>query len=100
DRHTLPYTRVIEDSSGDHLVRLATSGLEQQIIEAVDELPHRFRDLPFKISTGPVVTFRATEFLRRERSSDTAPLLWMHNVRPFVTQFPTQNGKPTHILVS
>src|SRR5438309_8316462 len=24
----------------------------------------------------------------------------MHNVRPFVTQFPSRNGKPTHILVS
>lgn len=100
DRHVLPYTRVIENTSGDHVVRVATSGLEQQIVEAVDGLPHRFRDLPFKISTGPVVTFRSTEFLRDERSQETAPLLWMHNVRPFVTQFPPKNGKPTHILVS
>ncbi|MBV9122919.1 MAG: Eco57I restriction-modification methylase domain-containing protein, partial [Planctomycetes bacterium] len=58
-RQVLPYTKVIEDSSGDHLVRVATSRLEQQIIEAVDNLPHRFRELPFKISTGPVVTFRS-----------------------------------------
>jgi adenine-specific DNA-methyltransferase len=100
DRHVLPYTSVIEDSSGDHLVRVATSGLERQIIEAVDSLPHRFRELPFQISTGPVVTFRARAFLRRERSDETAPLLWMHNVRPFVTQFPPKNGKPMHILVS
>ncbi|MHB1424374.1 MAG: Eco57I restriction-modification methylase domain-containing protein [Gemmataceae bacterium] len=98
-RHSLPYTRVIEDSSGDHLVRVATNALEQQIVEAMDSLPHRFRDLPFKISTGPVVAFRAREFLRRERSNDTAPLLWMHNVRPFVTRFPSKNGKPMHILV-
>ena len=46
------------------------------------------------------MTFRSREFLRRERSNDTAPLLWMHNVRPFVTQFPPKNGKPMHILVS
>ncbi len=100
NRHVLPYTRIIEDSSGDHLVRVATSGLEQQIVEAVDNLPHRFRELPFKISTGPVVTFRSRAFLRGERSDETAPLLWMHNVRPFVTQFPPKNGKPMHILVS
>lgn len=100
DRYVLPYTRVIEDSSGDHLVRVATSGLEQHIVEAVDSLPHRFRELPFNISTGPVVTFRSRTFLRRERSDETAPLLWMHNVRPFVTQFPPKNGKPMHILVS
>ena len=100
EHHALPYTRVIEDSSGDHLIRVATSRLEQEIVEAVDRLPHRFRELPFKISTGPVVTFRSTEFLRRERSNDTAPLLWMHNVRPFVARFPPKNGKPAHILVS
>jgi adenine-specific DNA-methyltransferase len=100
ERHSLPYTKVIEHSSGDHLVRVATNALEQQIVETVDSLPHRFRELPFKISTGPVVAFRSREFLRRERSNDTAPLLWMHNVRPFVTQFPSKNGKPMHILVS
>ena len=52
DRHILPYTRVIEDSSGDHLVRVATSGLEQQIVEAVDSLPHRFRELPSRSPPG------------------------------------------------
>jgi adenine-specific DNA-methyltransferase len=100
DCHVLPYTRVIEGSSGDHLVRVATSRLEQQIVEAVDSLPHRFRELPFKVSTGPVVTFRSRAFLRRQRSAETAPLLWMHNVRPFVTRFLSKNGKPMHILVS
>jgi adenine-specific DNA-methyltransferase len=99
-RYVLPYTRVIEDSSGDHLVRVATSRLEQQIVEAVDSLPQRFRELPFRISTGPVVTFRSRAFLRRERSDETAPLLWMHNVRPFVIRFPLKDGKPMHILVS
>src|SRR5438105_5495331 len=39
--HALPYTRVIEDSSGDRLVRVATGRLEQEIVEAVDGLPHR-----------------------------------------------------------
>jgi adenine-specific DNA-methyltransferase len=100
ERETLPYTRVVENSSGDHLVRVATGRLEHQIVEAMDRLRSRFRDLPFRISTGPVVTFRATEFLRSERGADTAPLLWMHNVRPFVTHFPPKNGKPNHILVS
>jgi adenine-specific DNA-methyltransferase len=99
-RQTLPYRRVIEDRSGDQVIRVAASGLEQQIVEAVDNLPHRFRELPFKISTGPVVAFRSTQFLRRQRLDNTAPLLWMHNIRPFVTRFPPKNGKPMHIVVS
>jgi adenine-specific DNA-methyltransferase len=97
DRQVLPYASVIEDASGDHLVRVATNELEQQVVEAVDALPKRFRELPFSISTGPVVTFRSTEFLCIEQSKDTAPLLWMHNVRPFTMQFRPKNGKPMHI---
>ncbi|MEX2176868.1 MAG: Eco57I restriction-modification methylase domain-containing protein [Pirellulaceae bacterium] len=96
----VPYNRVIDNSSGDHLVRVATNDLEQAIVATVDNLPQRFRDLALNISTGPVVTFRSTEFLRADQSYDTAPLLWMHNVRPFVTQFLQKNGKPTHILVN
>lgn len=100
DRHSLPYRRVIEDSAGDDFIRVATSRLDQHIVEVVDSLPYRFRELPFKISTGPVVTFRSREFLRHERFDNTAPLLWMHNIRPFGTHFLLKNGKPMHILVS
>jgi adenine-specific DNA-methyltransferase len=99
-RHVLPYTRVLADSSGGPLIRVATSRFEQEILEALDGAAYRFRELPLEISTGPVVTFRSREFLRRGRAADTAPLLWMHNVRPFVTRFPLENGKPAHILVS
>src|SRR5579883_309938 len=98
-RQTLPYGKVIEQSSGERFIRVATSGFEQRIIEIVDNLPHRFRELPFRISTGPVVTFRSTEFLRRERLDNTAPLFWMHNILPFEMRFPRKHGKPSHILI-
>jgi len=100
ERASAAYTTIIDNGNGDHVVRVAASRLEQEIVDAMDRLPNRFRDLGFEISTGPVVTFRATQFLRHERADDTAPLLWMHNVRPFITRFPTKNGKPTHIEVS
>lgn len=100
DQSSAPYDKIIDNSSGDHIVRVTTSLIEHEIVAAMDALPSRFRSLGFEISTGPVVTFRATEFLRNERADDTAPLLWMHNVRPFITQFPTKHGKPTHIEVS
>jgi adenine-specific DNA-methyltransferase len=99
-RLTLPYAKVIEDSSGDRVVRVTSNRLQHEVVDAVDGLPQRFRELPFKVSTGPVVTFRSRDFLRRERADDTAPLLWMHNVRPFMTQFTPKNGKPMHVLVS
>jgi len=96
---SVPYSKVIDNTNGDHVVRVTTNPFERAIVEALDSLPQRFRDLGLEISTGPVVTFRSTAFLRHERSKDTAPLLWMHNIRPFVTRFPQKNGKPAHIAI-
>ncbi len=95
-----PYDKLIDNSGGEHLVRVSNSDVDHEIVSAMSDLPCRFRGLGFEVSTGPVVTFRSTEFLRYEPSEDTAPLLWMHNVRPFITQFPTKNAKPTHIEIS
>lgn len=92
--------QVIDESGGERVVRISSNQFEQEIVDAMDALPNRFRDLGFEISTGPVVTFRCTEFLRHQRSKETAPLFWMHNIRPFVTRFPPENGKPFHIEVS
>lgn len=98
--YSAAYQQVIDSSSCDHVVRVTGNRFESQIVSLMDGLPCRFPDHGFRISTGPVVTFRSTSFLRQSQSRDTAPLLWMHNVRPFVTQFPPQKQKPTHIEVS
>jgi adenine-specific DNA-methyltransferase len=100
ERSSVPYEKIVDNSNGDHVVRVTTNRLEHDIVAAMEALPHRFHTLGFGISTGPVVTFRATQFLRHERAVDTAPLLWMHNVRPLITQFPPKSGKPSHIQVS
>jgi adenine-specific DNA-methyltransferase len=94
------YEQTVDHRNGDHVIRVTTNALEHEIVNRIDALPHRFKQMGFEISTGPVVTFRSTEFLRNERSDNTAPLLWMHNVRPFATKFLPKNGKPTHIEVS
>lgn len=97
---TVPYESVIDDRKGESLIRVVGSELDQQVLNVLDKLPDTLETLGLATSTGPVVTFRATEFLREERGKDTAPLLWMHNVRPFVTRTTSRNGKPSHIEVS
>jgi adenine-specific DNA-methyltransferase len=99
-RTSATYDSVIANSQADHVVRVTTNDLDRRIVAALDRLPCRFRALGFEVSTGPVVAFRATEFLRHERADDTAPLLWSHSVRPFVTRFPAKSSKPLHIVVS
>jgi len=43
-----------------------------------------------KISTGPVVAFRAYDFIVNEAAEDTMPLYWLHNVVKMLCDHPVQ----------
>lgn len=101
-RRTLNFDQVIDDPRGVCVVRVTSNDFDQWIVDVIDQLPNRFRDSELEISTGPVVDFRATEYLLHDKidAVKSAPLLWLHNVRPFVTTFPaTRSGKAMHIKV-
>jgi len=52
-----------------------------------------------KVSTGPVVAFRAKDCLRQCASDDTVPLLWMQHVGHMKVQWPIQK-KQEHIAAT
>jgi len=96
DAHTMPAALVIDNSNGDHAIRIPTDADEQAIIKIVESLPNRFTATGLQISTGPVVMFRAEEYLLTDAKADDAvPLLLPQNVKPFKTVWPVKkNGKP------
>ena len=60
------------------------------LVQAMRAWPNTLGSLGLEISTGPVVPFRATQFLAHTASgSSTAPLLWMQHVRPMRTAWPS-----------
>ena len=91
-----PSTQIIDDSDRSLIVRIPANLIDMQIMEIIEQWPARFRDMGLQISTGPVVTFRATDFLLETADHSAAvPLFYPHNVRPFETCWPiARNGKP------
>ncbi len=100
-QHQIPLSRIIDNSTKDRIVRLSSNALDQRITDIVDSWPVRFRELGLAVSTGPIVSFRAREFLlNKENNSQVVPLLSMHNVRPFTTVWPAnKNGKAVYFEV-
>ena len=98
---SLPASKVLDDTTGDMILCIPASPEELGILEAVEAWPDRFADLGLAISTGPVVLFRAEEYLLTKLDgAETAPLLGPHNVRPFETIWPVEKrGKPTAFRV-
>ena len=90
---TLPAADIVNSSTGDWIVRVPASDEDCAILEAVESWPDRFADLGLRVSTGPVVTFRARQFLLHGHDSRSAPLLSTFNVKPFETVWPAPHKK-------
>ena len=98
---TLPAATVLDDSSGDMVLRIPASAEDTAILEAVEAWPDQFAELGLCISTGPVVLFRTREFLLATPDGEQCvPLLEPHNVKAFETVWPVEKrGKPTAFRV-
>lgn len=88
--------QIIDDANGDCVIRIPERNNDVRVMELVESWPQRFADHDLRVSTGPIVTFRAREFLlHSQEGSGATPLLSLHNVRPFETVWPVEkNGKP------
>ncbi len=98
---SLDASKVLDDSSGDMVLRIPATAEDAAIMETVESWPDRFAELGLRISTGPVVLFRAGEFLlAKADGEDAVPLIEPHNVRPLETVWPLERrGKPTAFRV-
>lgn len=76
-------TNAFYHRNGDTYIRIPASLREIDILETIDTWPNTLKDLGLDVSTGPVVPFRAKEYLTRDilKTEDSAPLLWMHNLK-------------------
>lgn len=97
DATEYPGSCIIHNRDSDFIIRIPNSSADAKIMDAVEAWSSTFVERGLRISTGPVVTFRATQFLLDNADDpDAVPLLFPHNVRPFETRWPVaKSGKPT-----
>jgi len=90
----LPYNRVIIKKHNDFIMRIPTSRLGESICAYIDKFKKNLAAVGFKASTGPVVPFRAKDFLSNEKVAcdDHVPLVWMHNIIDGVFKWPVERN--------
>lgn len=95
----LSAAEVLDRSNGDCIIRVPASNEDSAVLEAVESWPDRFSELGLRVSTGPVVAFRARDFLLHGvNGSASVPLLSAFNVKPFETVWPALNIKHPNAL--
>ena len=79
--------------SKEIILHLPTSNKEEKILNLISTWNSKLIDYDINISTGPVVSFRAENFIQSIYENGTvflAPLFWLHNVNKMVLEWPKQ----------
>lgn len=99
ERRVVGLDSVLDMESKEKVLRLPVSSAEDDLMRLVDTWPGSLKAYGLQISTGPVVPFRATEFL--DQSGDVpishVPLLWMNHVQTMQVSWPIGRRKPEYI---
>ena len=98
-RRIVPMPEVIDMESRNKFFHIPVSDEEQAIIHLVNSWSGSLHAYGLEISTGPVVPFRATQYITSENSDETVPLLWMQNVKLMVITWPVITRKQQYIVV-
>jgi adenine-specific DNA-methyltransferase len=96
----VPYATVLPPYDRDMVIHLPANETGMQAMEFVTSLPAQLEKLGIKVSTGPVVDFRAREFLLEEMNERSVPLLYPSNLSRLGVDWPKPGRKPQAIVVS
>lgn len=86
---------VIDLNSRNRILRIPVTGKDDESIKRVSSWKFNLYALGMNISTGPVVHFRAKEYItdKNNNGTDYVPLFWMQNIKPMDVIWPAKNNK-------
>lgn len=86
-------SELIDLNSKEKILHLPTSNKEESILKLVSFWGNVLADFDIQISTGPVVSFRALDYIQNNYENGIvflAPLFWLHNVNKMILEWPKQ----------
>lgn len=86
-------SEIINLHSNEKILHLPTSNKEEKILSLISTWDNVLLDFDIQISTGPVVSFRAINYIQNNYENSTillAPLFWLHNVGKMILEWPKQ----------
>lgn len=95
-----PAVNIVDVTSDEKVVYLPVDGRDEAVLNLFRSWDGDMEKYGIKISTGPVVAFRAYDFIVNEPAEDTVPIYWLHNVVKMLCDHPVQKkGKGQYIKV-
>ncbi len=95
---TVPYSQVINRNDPNFFIRLVPDELNASVALQMKSLASTLADLHLDVSTGRVVDFRATKFLREHADAETVPLIYPRNFDNGFVSWPKPGGNKPHAM--
>lgn len=89
--------QIVDLGSREKVLFLPTTTAELALIADFKTWRHRLHSFKIKVSTGPVVGFRATIYLREKAAKNNIPLLWINNVRRGAINWPNERDRMQYL---
>jgi adenine-specific DNA-methyltransferase len=96
----VPYSSVVDMNSENLFIMIPTSDEEIALLSFINKWSFNLLSLGFKLKTGPVVDFRATDLLKEEAGDNTVPLLWANHFSNFGITFPVSDSKNLQYILN
>ena len=97
EKRQLSAKQVIDKSTKYEIIRIPETLEDAKILETVEKWPSSFQENGYFISTGPVVEHRTRQYIiKKNEQNNSIPLLKMHNIKAFQTQWTGSNKKDTY----
>lgn len=93
------YAEVVRPDDPEAFIHITLDEASAEFARQVLDLPCRLPALDLSVSTGPVVDFRAKEYLRQQPGTDTVPLIYPAHLRKGRVVWPQVGGKKSSALV-
>ncbi len=97
---SVPLGDVVDLRSRDRAVHIPTNDVDDRVLSFIRSWPETLHTLGLSVSTGPVVAFRALEFLHEHNCAHEVPLLWLQHVRSMDIRWPVDGSNKRQYIAN
>lgn len=95
----IKHSQIVQPNDPNSYIRIVTNSLEEQISKQMMKFKCTLEDLGLSVSTGKVVDFRASRFLRANPEKDTVPLIYPGHLVNHSIVWPKPNYKKPNAII-
>ncbi len=98
-RHVAEYAEVVQPNDPESFIRIQIDPASRKIAELMATCRKSLGDIGLEVSTGRVVDFRATSFLRKYSAEKTVPLIYPMHFSQGVIAWPKEDARKPEAIV-